>query len=90
MASLTLSKNKYSESVVRKALYWCSEYGAWALEDDEEHWNIKYDENNAAFIEQLNRHLNDFLLREELERQTGGVRRQIIDSALKAVLKHVQ
>ena len=89
MSVIKLPKNKYSESVVRKALYWCSEYGAWVIEEDKDKWIIKCDENNTLFVENLNRHLNDFLLREELEKQTGDIRRQIIDSALKAVLNHV-
>lgn len=90
MSTITFLKNKYSEAVVRKALYWCSEYGAWHLEEGEDCWIINYNESDVQFIDHLNRHLNDFLLREELERKTGGIRQQIIDSALKAVLNHVK
>lgn len=90
MPQLDLLKATYSEQVIRKALYWCSEYGLWSLSENDTHWQIRYEPNAVNFYEQLHRHLNDFKLRELLDKRTGQLRYKIVDSALAAILKHVE
>ena len=88
MKLLTLPKS-YPESVVRKALYWCSTDGNWTLKEDEKNWFIACEDEHDEFESTLHRHLNDFLLRYELDQKTGHLRHAIVESALKGLIKRV-
>lgn len=87
--SIELSKVSYSEMVVRKALYWCSPFGEWTLHFNEQNWVINIGNPSASFEAELHRHLNDFILREKLDKKTAYLRDEIITAALKAVKRHV-
>lgn len=87
--TVELSKTSYSEMVVRKALYWCSPFGEWTLHSNEQNWIINIGNPAASFEAELHRHLNDFILRENLEKKTAYLRDEIISAALKAVKRHV-
>ena len=89
METIKLKKAGYSEAVVRKALYWLSEVSDWQLQEDELYWLIDISEtpNQADVKSELNRLLNDFLLREKLDNKTGNLRDRIVTSALEGLLK---
>lgn len=78
---VTLPKARYSETLVRKALYWLSERCAAAMDEDEEFWYITLDADDCAF--ELHRLLSDFLLREKHDVATKGMRLAIVGAALK-------
>lgn len=81
-STLFLSKNEYSESVIRKSLYWLSESHSWSLESDEERWIVCFDNPSADVVSELFRLLNDFKLREQLDASTKHLRLELIRSAL--------
>lgn len=83
---VNLPKVDFSESVVRKALYWMTEEFAWKLDQDRECWivTVSSSEQNMEICRQtLDRLLNDFLLREKLDAKTKGLREKIVLSALR-------
>ena len=67
---IRLPKHDYSESVVRKALYWASEIGEWQMERDGNDWVITLDSDSQG-VTDLHRILNDFILREKLDAKTA-------------------
>ena len=75
-------KANISESVIRKALYWASESIDWQLESSSDHWRISWT-GYASDKAQLDRLINDFLLREQLDQRTGDLRRHAIEAALR-------
>lgn len=81
---IRLSKSLISEIYLRKALYWLSKDCLWEFEQSEDEWIIRIvgstspEKHQAVF----NRYLNDFILRERLDRKTGELRDQIIQKAL--------
>lgn len=80
-APIRLPRTQYSETVVRKSLYWLSEVCDWQLDVDEDAWLVSIPEDNVD-ISQLHRLLNDFTLREKLDQKTGALRNRVIDAAL--------
>ena len=82
---MRLLKKQYSESVIRKSLYWLSDEFSWELDEDEDAWIICFELDSQAAAYELNRLLNDFLLREQLDQQTGAERQAVILSALKRI-----
>ena len=78
---IRLPKHDYSESVVRKALYWASEIGEWQLEHDGNDWIITLDSDSEG-VTDLHRILNDFILREKLDAKTADLRDDVIRAAM--------
>lgn len=87
MKEIYLSKNIYSQSVMRNALYWCSPEGNWLLQENDRDWIVQLHDHSSLFETTLHRHLNDFILREKLEDKTRIKKEKIILAALAAVLK---
>ncbi|KYQ97452.1 His-Xaa-Ser system protein HxsD [Serratia sp. TSA_198.1] len=84
-----INKSILSEWVIRSSLYWMSAYTRWKLDEDELNWIITFDvfsEENQFEFERL---LNDYKLRESLQRQTGQVRASIIDNVLSSIDKRL-
>ncbi|MFC1333184.1 MAG: His-Xaa-Ser system protein HxsD [gamma proteobacterium symbiont of Clathrolucina costata] len=79
------NRDDYSEQVIRKALYWLSETCEWSLGEEGSDWivRVKGDVDNAEF--ELSRLLNDFKLREQLDIETKGMRKELIRSALHGI-----
>jgi His-Xaa-Ser system protein HxsD len=77
-----IEKERYSEQVIRKALYWLSESYVWSLDDLEDNWviTIRGNDDNAEL--EMSRLLNDFTLREQLDLETKAARRELIRTAL--------
>ena len=90
MLIIKLQQDLYSEPVVRKALYWCSEESGWTLQQQEADWLICVQNPTEFFEELLHKHLNDFLLREKLDVQTRSLREDIIKASLQAVILNVR
>ena len=86
MKTVYVASDDYSELIVRKSLYWCSPLGNWILRKEQECWEILYSDDASDFEASLYRHLNDFKLREMLDKNTAHLRQQIIVAALNAVL----
>ena len=78
---INLLKARYSENVVRKALYWISEQCGATIKETDEFWLIALDADDCAF--ELQRLLNDFLLREKHDVVTKNMRLAIVSAALK-------
>lgn len=85
MKALQLSKNEYSEIVIRRALYWLSRDGNWTLQETAESWVVELEDadlvRNLEFA--LVRNLNDELLREKIDIQTRGLKKSIIIKVLR-------
>ena len=80
---IKLDKSAHSENVVRKSLYWFSQYCDWSLTYDSSDWIVQFPDDNAVFLEgQLCRLINDQILRERIDSETLGLRRSIIKKAL--------
>lgn len=79
---LLFSKKGYSEQVIRKSLYWLSEHAEWGLSECDENWEISILKGDDAAVAALNRLLNDFLLREKIDNETLGMRKEIVKGAL--------
>ena len=78
---VTLPKARYSETLVRKALYWLSERCGATLDEDNEFWYVTLDADDCTF--ELHRLLSDFSLREKHDVATKGMRLAIVRAALK-------
>ena len=78
---IVLPKADYSETVVRKTLYWMSEVCHWQLDSVDEDWVVYLDAGNDGLGE-FHRILNDFILREKLDVETKNLRMEIINAAL--------
>ncbi|MBG0753847.1 His-Xaa-Ser system protein HxsD [Vibrio cidicii] len=85
MLELKFKKRSYSENVVRQALYWMSHISSWQLTDNEVEWIIEFNKNSADVVHEFNRLLNDYLLREKLDKQTRGIRESITLAVLESV-----
>lgn len=88
-SSIRLSKSSYSEQSVRKALYWLSEHYRWKLDEDGDSWNIDFIVEEKEFDvckSEFDRLLNDFVLREKLDKNTKHLRQKIIASSLKRLV----
>ena len=79
------SKQNYSEWVIRNSLYWFSNYCKWSLDESEETWSISLQDEEEDTFQELDRLLNDYLLREKILRKTEGVREKIALKVLQSI-----
>ncbi|UNK29585.1 His-Xaa-Ser system protein HxsD [Serratia plymuthica] len=84
-----INKSILSEWVIRSSLYWMSAYTRWKLDEDELNWIITFDVFSEESQFEFERLLNDYKLRESLQRQTGQVRASIIDNVLSSIDKRL-
>lgn len=82
---MRLKKADYSEWVVRNALYWLSPTSSWILEEEKEAWLVQLEFNSFEVSAELNRLLNDYVLREQIMAKTQHIRESIAGEVLKAV-----
>lgn len=85
MIERRINKNRFSENVVRQALYWMSHRASWQLSESEQEWIIKFSVKGETDICEFERLLNDYLLRERLSHQTIRLRERITLSVLESV-----
>ena len=85
MKSKEYSKKNYSEWVIRNSLYWFSNYSKWSLEESEEFWSVSIQEDEESAIQELDRLINDYLLREKIMEKTEGVREKIALKVLQSI-----
>ena len=85
MKSKEYSKKNYSEWVIRNSLYWFSNHSKWSLEESEETWSISIQEDEENAIQELDRLINDYLLREKIMEKTEGVREKIALKVLQSI-----
>ena len=76
------SKKDVSEWAIRKAIYWGNINGVCKLVNDEEYWYIKLEEINECEFSEI---LNDYILRENLEKNTLSNRQVIINKVLNRI-----
>ena len=82
----SLAKADYPEDVVRRALYWMSDLADWELSDQDDAWEIQLRptvDHPVDLKARFHRHLNDFLLRYQLDEKTDHLRERIVVQALK-------
>ena len=79
------SKKNHSEWVIRNSLYWFSNYSKWSLEESEEFWSVSIQEDEESAIQELDRLINDYLLREKIMKKTEGVREKIALKVLQSI-----
>ena len=79
------SKKNHSEWVIRNSLYWFSNYSKWTLEESEESWSVSIQEDEENVIQELDRLINDYLLREKIMKKTEGVREKIALKVLQSI-----
>ncbi|WP_427192144.1 His-Xaa-Ser system protein HxsD [Serratia marcescens] len=82
-------KERCSEWVIRSYLYWITAYTRWKLDEDELNWVITFDVFTEESQFEFERLLNDYKIRESLQRQTGQVRASIIDNVLNSIDKRL-
>ncbi|EPN2804737.1 His-Xaa-Ser system protein HxsD [Serratia marcescens] len=82
-------KERCSEWVIRSSLYWITAYTRWKLDEDELNWVITFDVFTEESQFEFERLLNDYKIRESLQRQTGQVRASIIDNVLNSIDKRL-
>ncbi|WLS79827.1 His-Xaa-Ser system protein HxsD [Erwinia pyri] len=80
-----ISKNEYSEWVLRSSLYWMSAVARWKLDEDEQSWGVSFEPFNDQVEFEFERLLNDYKLRQKLQTHTGQVRTSIIDNVLRSI-----
>ena len=85
MKSKEYSKKNYSEWVIRNSLYWFSNHSKWSLEESEESWSVSIQEDEERVIQELDRLINDYLLREKIMKKTEGVREKIALKVLQSI-----
>jgi len=89
---ISVLKSEFSNIVVRKALYWISESATWSIKDVDEKYiiDIKSIEvsNSSSIEDEFHRLLNDFYLREQIDKSNKGLRKEIIKQALTKVYLH--
>ena len=79
------SKKNYSEWVIRNSLYWFSNHSKWSLEESVESWSVSIQEDEESAIQELDRLINDYLLREKIMKKTEGVREKIALKVLQSI-----
>jgi len=77
----------YSEEVIRKSLYWLPEGCHWEFSDTSDEWCVTMCSGDRveSYVSDLNRRINDFKLREILDKKTKNLRVRLIQSALSRV-----
>ena len=81
MKKTLVAKSTCEELIIRKALYWLSKECEWVLEETDASWVVKYDskDNLKPLISRL---INDQILRDNIDRNTGHLRENIIHNVL--------
>ena len=81
MKKTLVAKSTCEELIIRKALYWLSKECDWVLEETDVSWVVKYDskDNLKPLISRL---INDQILRNDIDRNTGHLREKIIHKVL--------
>ena len=79
------NKKNYSEWVIRNSLYWFYNHSKWTLEESEESWSVSIQEDEENTIQELDRLINDYLLREKIMKKTEGVREKIALKVLQSI-----
>ena len=80
-----INKTGCSEWVLRNSLYWMSAWSHWQLDEDADRWIVSFGKNSDEVEFEFERLLNDYKLRERLQRQTEQVRTSIIENVLKSI-----
>ena len=81
MKEVLIDKNTCEELIIRKALYWLSKECEWVLQETGTGWLVKYDSNDN--LEPLiSRLINDQILRNNIDKNTGHLREKIIHKVL--------
>ena len=81
MKEAKIDKDACQEMVIRKALYWLSKECDWVLEKTDTSWVVKYEsEDNLEPL--INRLINDQILRNRIDKNTGHLREKIIHKVL--------
>lgn len=78
-------KQEYSEWVVRNSLYWMSSVTTWRLNSREDAWEVFFDTCSDEVVSEFNRLLNDYCLREMLDKRTIVQRSDIAESVLSSI-----
>jgi His-Xaa-Ser system protein HxsD len=81
----SLEKSCHSEWVVRNALYWLSAVTRWQLDETDNQWIIRLEEPSTDAVFELERLLNDYILREKVMHRTAGLRDAIAVSVLEGI-----
>ncbi len=81
----TLDKSRHSEWVVRNALYWLSATTRWQMDETDTQWIIRLESPSADNSFELERLLNDYVLREKIMQRTAGIRDAIAVSVLEGI-----
>lgn len=81
MKEARFDKDACREVVIRKALYWLGKECDWVLDKTDTSWVVKYDsgKNLEPLISRL---INDQILRDNIDRNTGHLREKIIHKVL--------
>ncbi len=89
---ISVLKSEFSNTVVRKALYWISENATWNIKDTDEKYiiDIKPIKKSDEYMieDDFHRLLNDFYLREQIDKSNKDLRKEIIKQALTKVYLH--
>jgi len=82
---LHYSKSSISELALRKALYWITDSSAWSLNDLGDLWEVLFEVDDAdkKIKYKFERLLNDYVLREILDRHTNDLKQAIVRKSLK-------
>ena len=84
------SKKNYSEWVIRNSLYWLSNNSKWSLKESEEFWSVSIQEDEESTLQELDRLINDYLLREKIMKKTEGVREKIALKVLQSIEEKIK
>ena len=81
MKKVLIKKTTCKELILRKALYWLSKECEWVLDTTDTNWVVKYDskDNLEPLISRL---INDQILRNNIDKNTGHLREKIIHKVL--------
>ncbi|MCB4761894.1 MAG: His-Xaa-Ser system protein HxsD [Sulfurovum sp.] len=89
---INISKNEFQEIVVRKALYWMTEKTTWTLKETQDNFIIDFAPieklTDLQIEQQFSILLNDFYLRNLLNKNNKHLREKIIEQALIKVYQH--
>jgi His-Xaa-Ser system protein HxsD len=84
------SKKNYSEWVIRNSLYWFSNHSKWSLEESKESWSVSIQEDEEDALQELDRLINDYLLREKIMKKTEAVREKIALKVLESIEEKIK
>jgi len=84
------NKKNYSEWVIRNSLYWFSNHSKWSLEESKESWSVSIQEDEESALQELDRLINDYLLREKIMKKTEAVREKIALKVLQSIEEKIK